>query len=200
MNNITEQHPIQSSKEKKSMNKKVILIGVVVIILVVCGVAIFLLLNQGNDTKNNDSELNNPVVEPDWDPSTSKIKISSSATKLECSMEEQFNGMTNKIVYTHLYEDDVYTQVIIEDEIIFTEDTIQYYDYYVGSAEEEVDYETQTYDNIIIEVREKKSSVSLAYSFDLTASSDNPKNMLDDKTLSKEDMKLKMENMGFTCK
>ena len=199
-NNMTAQQPVQVPKEKKPMNKKVILIGVIIIVLIAVGVAIFLLLNNDDSNKTQEPTKEPEVTEPDWDPATSKIKISPSATKLECSMEEEFNGMKNKVVYIHVYEGDLYTQVVIEDEIIFNEDTIQYYDYYVGSAKEEVDYETEEYDNIVIEVREKKSSVSLAYSFDLTASPDNPKNMLEDKDLSKEDMKLKMENLGFICK
>ena len=199
-NNVVAQQPVQVPKEKKLMNKKNMFLWLIVIVLVAVGIAIFLFLNKDDNNKTPEQPKEPVVKEPDWDPSTSKIKISPSATKLECSMEEEFNGMKNKVVYIHVYEEDVYTQVVIEDEIIFNEDTIQYYDYYVGSAKEEVAYETEAYDNIIIEVREKKSSVILAYSFDLTASTDNPKNMLDDKELSQEDMKLKMENLGFTCK
>lgn len=194
---ISSQSLMPDNKKTSSKKGLLILIGLILLALIIA-VVVFLLL----DKKDKEVPIDNPeqpVVEEDWDPTTSKIKISSGATKLVCTLEEPFDGMTNKVTYTHLYKDGMYVQVVVEDEIIFTEDTIQYYNYYVGSAEEEVEYEEQAYDNIVIEVRKKKDSVSLAYSFDLTASPENPKNMLDDKDITMDDMKIQMANLGFIC-
>ena len=196
---------VVSVPAKKSNNKKLIMIVLFILIAAIIGGVVFFLMSDDKKENQPTNQPNQPIsTEPveekkDWDPSTSKIKMSSSATKLTCTYEELFNGMTNKITYTHLYEDGVYTQVVVEDEIIFNDDTIQYYDYYVGSALEEVEYETEMYDNITIEVREKKTSMSLAYSFDLTASTENPKNFVKDKDLTIEEMTSQMLNLGFKC-
>lgn len=199
--------PVVSEKIVKPKKKKKGLIIGFIILLVVIAISVglyFIFFNK------DDKKVEKPAEEPqketpwneqrkDWDPTTSKIKEVKGDT-LTCTKEETSEGMTNKIVYKHTYVDGIYSQVMIEDEMIFNEDTIKYYDYYSGAAQEEVEYQTETYDNITIEVREKKISVSLAYAFDLTASIDNPKNMLDDKDLTKDEMKLKMENLGFSCK
>lgn len=191
---------LSNPNSKKSRDNKFLFI-MLTIILVVVSVIVFLSLNRDKkDELTPNDKQTTPVVEyKDWDSSTSKIVINNNTTKLMCTLEEPADGMVNKITYTHVYEDDVYVQIVIEDEMIFTNETLQYYDYFVGAAEEEVEYQTEMYDNITIEVREKKSSVSLAYSFDLTASAENSKNMLESKDVSMEDMKLEMENMGFIC-
>ena len=204
---------LQPSEVKKG-SKKVIFILLILLILVVASiVTYFLVLNNGNkdeskkdnsnveegETENSDDE-SKPATRPDWDATKSIITKVDYNSELTCVLENSSEDVTSKITYTYLYKDNVYVQVIIEDEAIFNEDTIKYYDYYVGANKEQLDEQLALYDNIIGEVRQKKSSVSLAYSFDLTASSDNPKNYLENKDVPMETMKISMEGMGFTCK
>lgn len=204
---------LQPSEVKKG-SKKVIFILLILLILVVASiVTYFLVLNNGNkdeskkdnnnveegEIENSDDE-SKPATRPDWDATKSIITKVDYNSELTCVLENSSEDVTSKITYTYLYKDNVYVQVIIEDEAIFNEDTIKYYDYYVGANKEQLDEQLALYDNIIGEVRQKKSSVSLAYSFDLTASSDNPKNYLENKDVPMETMKISMEGMGFTCK
>lgn len=179
---------VPTQPEKKPMNKKRLFI-VLGIILSVILVAVIIILFLNNNSK--EEEKNEPITPP--------IEENEVEIKLICTKEELLGDLKNKITYTHLYENNIYTRVEVEDEIIFTDDTIQYYDYYMGSAREQMKYEKQAYDNITIEVRGKESSVSLIYSFDLTASPGNPNNMLDDKDMTLEEMEQQMFEMGFIC-
>lgn len=192
-------------------NNKMILFIVLGLLLVAIAVAVvyFLVFAKDKKKENKEPDKQEETKKPekeenekdDWNPKNSIIKEAVSDTKLVCTSESSpYNGMLNKITYTYLYKDGVSVQLIIEDEMLFSEDTMKYYDYYVGSGLEEVDYQKSEYDNITIEVREKKESVSLAYAFDYTADPSNPKNMLMDKDLDQINLTTKMQKLGFSCK
>lgn len=200
----------QPNKKKGSKAPLFIVLGL--LLVAVIGVAVYFLVfakdkkepEKENKEPDKQEEQKEPEKEknerPDWDPKTSIIKEADSDTKLICTSETApYSGMMNRITYTYLYKDGVSVQLIIEDEMLFSDDTMKYYEYYVGSGLEEVDYQKSEYDNITIEVREKKESVSLAYAFDYTADSSNPKNMLIDKDLDQVRLTTKMQNQGFSC-
>lgn len=197
--------PVLPEKPKKSRKGLFVLFGLVLVIIV--AVVIYFVVFVKDDKKEtkdptSQEETKKPEEEtrPNWDPKTSIIKEADSDNKLVCTSETApYSGMVNKITYTYLYKDDVVVQVIIEDEMLFSKDTMQYYDYYVGSGNEEVEYQKSEYDNITIEVRQKKSSVSLAYAYDYTADASNPKNMLQDSDLDITSMQLKMNKLNFKC-
>jgi len=188
-----------SLQPSKNHNKKWLFIIVGILLIAVVAGIIYLFIFNNDNNKEQTENKGQVDVDDDWDPSTSKIVLNDSTSKLNCLLESNEYDLQNKLMYTYLYDGDTYIQVVVEDEIIFTEETLQYYNYYVGSAEEEILSLEEMYDNVTAEVRQKKSSVSMAYSFDMTASEENPKNLLVSKDMSMKDMKIQMEEEGFIC-
>lgn len=197
---------VQTPEPPKIKKRKGLLIIIILLVLVLVGVAVYFFVFKDNKKKEEKPETKEeekkPEKEerPDWDPKTSVIKEKESDTKLVCTSETvPYSGIANVITYVYLYKDNSIVQVILEDEMIFSEEADKYYDYYVGSGLEEVDYLKAEYDNITAEVRQKKSSVSLAYAYDYTVDPNNPKNMLLDQGLDIVSMKIKLNGMGFEC-
>lgn len=197
----------QPAPKKNSKKMLLIILSAVLFITIIGAVLYFVVFAKDKKDEKKDPEKQEESKKPgkeekeDWDPKTSIIKEAESDTKLVCVSEEApYSGMINKITYTYLYKDNMSVQVIIEDEMMFNDDSMKYYDYYVGSGLEEVEYQKAEYDNITIEVRQKSSSVSLAYAYDFTADPSNPKNMMSDKDLDIISMQTKMQNLGFECK
>lgn len=200
-----------TNNPKPKNNKILFIILGLLIVLVVAILIYFLVLKKDNKNNNSNSNSNsnsssnsssnsNTGSGYEWDPSTSKIKevTDAGAIKLLCKKTSEIDDLISATTVKYIYKEDVFIQAIIDDEIIFNENSIKYYGFYLGSAEDELLNETK-YDNIISEIQKKKMSISYVYSVDMTADPENQNNLLTSKTLSYESAKTQLMNEGYIC-
>lgn len=199
---------ISNNKKQKNYKGLFIILGIL-LILVVAVLIYFLVLKKDekepNDNSNSNSSSNsnsntNTGSGYEWNPATSKIKEINDvdAIKLICKKTAEIDEIISGTTVKYIYKDGVFIQAIIDDEITFNENSIKYYEFYLGSAEDEILTETK-YDNMITEIQKKKMSISYVYSVDMTADPTNPNNLLTSKSLTYESAKTQLKNEGYIC-
>lgn len=206
-NNINNSVP--NLPEKRNHKKLLLIIGIVLVLLIIVILVYFLVIkNDNNKTKSDPDKDNNNGIKDNisgggnkWDPTKSIIVEvnDADAIKLKCkkSDESEFGTDASNIIYT--FKDNIFIQAIIEDEMLFSKDTIKYYEYYASAADEELNDNKDKYDNVVAEVRKKDMSVSYVYSVDMTADKENPKNLLNSTEMTYDSAKLELEKEGYVC-
>jgi AAA ATPase containing von Willebrand factor type A (vWA) domain len=211
------QMPMAVNAEQPKKSKKIFII-IFVLLIVVAG-AVYFILNKdkketekpSNSSSNSDSNSGsnsnsnsngNTGSGYEWDPSTSKIvEIKDpDAVKLICKTSSEYDSLKEESTVTYIYKEDIFLQAIIEEELFFTEASMNFYNYYLGQAEEDLKSEEGTYDNLIAEIRKKAYSISYVYSIDMSADPTNPKNLLDSSEMTYTEAKTQLESEGYTCK
>jgi hypothetical protein len=201
---------------KKKDNRLILIILLVIVLIGLAVGSYFLFFAKGeeekpkptntNSSSTTDSNTNtNSNERPEWDPSTSKIDEvdDADAVRLECRLTNTEGEMAESTTVTSIFIYDVMQQIIVDDAVEFDADTIKYYDYYAGAANEQLKDIENEYANTTMEVRLKSRSVNLVIAYDLLADKENPENIFTYDTINGamnyEQTKSALDVAGYRC-
>jgi len=197
----------------KNKNKKTIILILVLILLVVAILGAYFVLfkddpepkpepNTNTNTATNSNTNTNGREE--WNASKSIIKELNDvdAVKLVCT--ERTTGLVTDVSQvTVIFLYDTMRQIIVEESVELDDDTIEYYDYYLSSLTDVYEEMKNDNDNVILEIRKKKSAVSLAFSIDLSADIENPRNIFEyyvvNESMDYDQTREALEIAGYRC-